>query len=121
MRLTALFAVLLMTLSLTGCPEEGSIEEETILLTIENRSGLQIWYFQYRACGATDEPWIEVIEDDEYLADGSDLSSIDLEPGCYDLYVEDELGCTAENSTDGNLAAGLEFTWTVLDSDFVCP
>ncbi|MCA9488388.1 MAG: hypothetical protein KC621_00650 [Myxococcales bacterium] len=93
--------------------------ERTILLTVENRSGAQLWYFQYSGCGIDD--WFEVIASDEYVPDGADVSSVDLDPGCYELYVEDEYGCWSENDTDGNVKGGFEFTWTVRASDMTCP
>jgi hypothetical protein len=61
-----------------------------------------------------------VIPADVYVADGDSISSRDLPPGCYDLYVEDEFGCWSNNDTDGNLRGGLEFTWTVFPRDLVC-
>ena len=110
---------------LIGCPRAGGddddIVDDKVGLPVENRSGAQLWYFQYRSCGASEDPWIEVIADDEYVANGSDVTSADLTPGCYDLYVEDELACWAENATDGNLAAGLEFIWTVVEANLTCP
>jgi hypothetical protein len=92
--------------------------ERTIALTVENRTGWELWYFQYSDCGAED--WWEVIGETEYVADGDDVSSGDLTPGCYDLYVEDECGCYAYNSTDGNVRAGLEFTWHLTDAQMTC-
>lgn len=83
---------------------------------------MELWVFDYRDCAAADDdPWTFVIADDEFVANGSDISSVDLNPGCYDLYAEDELGCWAENSTDGNLAGGLEFTWTLVETNLTCP
>ena len=124
LRWLLVLTTLAAALALTGCPAgvgDDDDVEDTILLTVENRTGAQLWYFQYRACGASDDAWIEVIEDDEYVANGSDVSSIDLDPGCYDLYVEDEYACSAENSTDGNVAGGDEFIWTVVEANLTCP
>ncbi len=104
---------------LMACGTSDDLIDETILLTVENRCGAQLWYFQYSECGADD--WVEVIASDEYVPDGSDVTSIDLDPGCYDLYVEDEYGCWAENNTDGNVPAGSEFFWTVYEADLNCP
>jgi hypothetical protein len=109
----------LFALLLTACTSsEQRRIEETILLTVVNDTGGQLWYFQYSPCGAED--WVEVIGADEYVANGDPVSSRSLRPGCYDLYVEDEDGCTSYNDTGGNLKAGLEFTWTVRGQDLDC-
>lgn len=110
---------LVPVISLVACTSETQKQiDRTILLTIENRSGADLWYFQYSSCGMDD--WVEVIASDEYVADGDDVSSADLDPGCYELYVEDEYGCWSENDTDGNVKAGFEFTWTLTSSDMSC-
>lgn len=116
-RLLVHVAALSFALLSTGCG--GSEIDDFIDLVIENRTGSQIWIFSYADCGS--DEYTGVIADDEYLADGDDLSAVNLEPGCYDLYVEDELGCFSENSTDGNVAGGIAFTWTVRQSDLTCP
>lgn len=109
----------LFALSAAACTSaEQRRIEETILLTVVNDTGGQLWYFQYSACGADD--WVEVIGADEYVANGDPVSSRSLKPGCYDLFVEDEYGCTAQTDTDGNVAAGLEYTWTVRGQDLDC-
>lgn len=92
--------------------------EETVLLTVENRVGAQLWYFQHAPCGANN--YTDVIASDEFVADGDDVSSRNLDPGCYDLYVEDEFGCFSETDTEGNLAPGIEYTWTVREQDLTC-
>ena len=61
-----------------------------------------------------------MIAGDEYVPDRSVVSSPALYPGCYDLYVEDEWGCSGLGSTGGYLDPGLEFTWTVYAEDLVC-
>lgn len=108
-------------LILSACAQNAvdDLIDETVVLTIENRSGAELWYFQYADCGG--ENRVEVIADDEFVANGSDVSSFSIEPGCYDLFVEDEFACTSTNSTDGNLAGGLEFTWTLVEADLSCP
>ncbi|MCB9683250.1 MAG: hypothetical protein H6733_17425 [Alphaproteobacteria bacterium] len=85
---------------------------------IENRTGNQIWFFSIAACGSS--TWNEVLGADEYLADGTDLESPDLDPGCFDVYVEDELGCAAE--VDGvDVEGGTSWVWTVRAVDLTCP
>ncbi len=106
----------LLFVACTSAAERRS--EETVVLTVLNRTGGELWFFQYSACGADD--WIEVIGADEYVANGDPVSSRSLKPGCYDLYVEDEFGCTAQTDTDGNVGAGLEYTWTVREQDLDC-
>jgi hypothetical protein len=111
-------ALLVISLS-TGCGGAADdLLENSVDLTVENRSGAEIWYFQYSGCG--EDLWTEVIADDEYVANGDDVTAYLLDPGCYDLYVEDEFGCFSGNSTDGNLEGGLVFTWTVTQGDFTC-
>jgi hypothetical protein len=107
-------------LGLAGCGEtEKQRIDRTILLTVENRTGAQLWYFSHADCGS--DEYTGVIASDEFVADGDSVSSGDLEPGCYDLYVEDEFGCFAETSTDGNVEGGQEFTWTAKANDLRCP
>ena len=108
-----------MVLSACGENAVDDLIDETVVLTVENRIGAEMWFFQYSGCGEDD--WIEVIGSTEFVPNGSDVSSVSISPGCYDLYVEDEFECSSTNSTDGNLAGGLEFTWTVTEGDLSCP
>lgn len=104
--------------TVSGCfISEQRDDEGTILLTVENRTGAELWYFQYASCGS--DLWTEVIAADEYVANGSFVSSVDVHSGCYDLYVEDEFGCVSQMST-GEIRGGLEFTWTVYVADLYC-
>ena len=57
----------------------------------------------------------------KYVPDGANVSSGELTPGCYDLYVETEYGCGADSTTAEEVAGGLEFTWTVTPSELTCP
>lgn len=118
MRVATALVASLTFLAACGETEKNRIER-TILLTVENRTGAQLWFFSYADCGS--DNYVGVIASDEYVADGDDVSSPDLEPGCYDLYIEDEFGCFSDNSTDGNVAGGLEFTWTAKANDLICP
>lgn len=86
---------------------------------MENFTGAELWHFQVSDCGAED--WFEVIAADEYVPDGGTVSTYDLLPGCYDLYVEDEYACFGQTSTRGVIEGGLEFVWTVTPSDLACP
>lgn len=119
-------SALLGVVVLSGCPvgggggDDDDDVEDTIILTIENRTGAQLWNFQYRECGAALGDGTEVIDQSEFVANGSDVSSVELDPGCYDIYVQDEFACWAENSTDGNIAGGNEFTWTVVEANLTC-
>ena len=54
------------------------------------------------------------------MADGDDIGTGNLTPGCYEMYVEDERGCTSTNDTGGNLEEGLVFFWTVYGTDLNC-
>ena len=103
---------------LSACSNSSDIEDY-IDLVVENRTGAQLWYFSYVDCGS--DGFTGVIASDEYVADGSDVTAFDLDPGCYDLYVEDEFGCFTENSTDGNVEGGMAFIWTVTENDLTCP
>ncbi len=101
-----------------GCFVSGSSGDEgTVILTVENRSGADLWHFQYAGCGSNQ--WTEVIGADEYVPDGGFVTSADLYPGCYDLYVEDEFGCVSQTSA-GDVGGGLEFTWTLYATDLYC-
>ena len=108
-----------LTVASAGC---GGAEQErierTITLTADNRTGWPLYYFQYSDCGAED--WWEVIPEAVYIADGDTVSERNLPPGCYDLYAEDECGCFAYFSTDGNVAGGMEFTWKLTEAQFTC-
>lgn len=105
---------------LGGCQskEERRIEE-SIELIVENMTNAQLWYFSYADCGSDD--YTGVIGSDEYVADGDDVSSGNLRPGCYRLYIEDEYGCFSNNNTDGNIEPGLAFIWTAKANDMRCP
>jgi len=115
---------LLAAAALAGCPVVGGDDdddvENTIILTVENRTGAQLWNFQYRDCGTDLSAGTEVIDQTTFVANGDDVSTGELEPGCYDLYVQDEFACWSENSTDGNIEGGMEFTWTVVEADLTC-
>ena len=93
------------------------MDQGSVLLTVENQTGAELWYFQYASCGSS--AWTEVIASDAYVPNGAFISSVDLYPGCYDLYVEDEYGCVSQTSA-GSLSGGLEFTWTVYAADMYC-
>jgi hypothetical protein len=118
MRITTALLLCLAALSACGETEKQRIDR-TILLTVENRTGAQLWYVSYADCGS--DNYAGLLYSDEYLADGDDISSDELEPGCYDLYIEDEFGCFSDNTTDGNLPGGQEFTWTAKANDLTCP
>lgn len=105
-------------LSLLGAAVGCTSGSDTVILTVENRCGAELWYLDYAECGSDD--WYFVIASDEYVPDGADASSVDLSPGCFDAYVEDEFACWAQSST-GNVAGGYEWTWTVLEDDLTCP
>ena len=107
--------------SLVACnsePEE-SWSDKKIVLTVENRTAAQLWYFSYAPCGT--DNYKGVIASDEYVAAGDDVSSPYLNPGCYDLFIEDQYGCYATTTTDGNVRAGFEFIWTARVVDLTCP
>ena len=118
MRVGAALVACLTALAACGETEKQQLER-TILLTVENRTGAQLWFFSYADCGS--ENYEGVIAGDEYVADGDDVSSPDLEPGCYDLYIEDEFGCFSDHTTDGNVPGGQEFLWTAKANDLTCP
>ncbi len=92
--------------------------EDAVQVRIENDTGDEIWVFDYRECGTS--TWTFVIDSDEYLAPGDSATSGLLDPGCFELRVEDENGCTSEHDTGGNLDPGLIFTWTVRGQDMNC-
>jgi hypothetical protein len=100
-----------------GCSGDD-LDVTTVDLVVENRTGAELWFFQYSDCGA--DAWTEVIADDEYVANGDDVGAYYLDAGCYDLYIEDENGCSASNSS-GSMGGGLVFTWTALADDLTCP
>lgn len=97
---------------------DDSDVDETVELAIENESGFDLWHFRYAACGS--DSWSAVIASDEFTPNGATVSSGSLTPGCYDLYVEDERGCSATHDTGGNVEAGLRFTWTILVDTLAC-
>ncbi|MBA2322255.1 MAG: hypothetical protein H0V89_14015 [Deltaproteobacteria bacterium] len=108
----------LALLVIGGCASAAEREaRRSVLLTVENRAGAGLYFFQHAPCGSDD--WTDVIASDEFLPDGEDLSTGNLEPGCYDLYVEDEFACSAEN-TSGEREEGTAFIWTVEETDLVC-
>jgi hypothetical protein len=110
-------AVVLFLLAACTSAEQDRISR-TVVLTVENETGGQMWEFDYRECGSSQ--WFYVIDSDEYVANGDPVSTRELSPGCYELYVEDEYGCYADTDTDGNVKGGQEFTWTVRGADMVC-
>ena len=110
----------MVALATVACTSPAEKEfDTTILLTVENRTGAQLWYFSYADCGSED--YTGLLASDEYLADGDDLSSGNLPPGCYDLYIEDEFGCFSSTTTEGNVEGGQEYTWTAQMNDLRCP
>lgn len=88
-------------------------------LVVENRVGAELWYFDYAACGT--EQWFEALDWDEVVDHGDDAEARNLDPGCYELYVEDEWGCWAFHDTGGNVEGGDAFYWTVKERDLYCP
>lgn len=111
-------AVLLVAATLSvGCTNKRMLED-FIDLTVENQSNAQLWYFNYADCGS--DRYTAVIASDEYVADGDSVSAYGINPGCYDLYVEDEYGCYADNSTDTNVEGGMVFTWTITEDQLFC-
>jgi len=92
--------------------------DRTITLTVDNQTGNQLWVFDYTGCGEDD--WYYVIASDEYVANGDKVSERNLDPGCYEIFVEDEEGCYAETDT-GNVRGGQKYTWTLRSDDLYCP
>ncbi len=101
-----------------ACTTYEDTVDETIGLVVDNQTGNQLWVFDYRGCGESD--WYYVIASDEYVANGDKVAERGIEPGCYEIYVEDEEGCTYESDTDGNVKAGRQITWTVRSDDLWC-
>ncbi len=112
--------LLAMLFGLSACGQSmiDELNAETVDLKIENRTSENLYYFAYADCGANN--WIHVIDDDKFVASFDDITERFLDPGCYDLYVETESGCWAENSTDQNVDPGFIFTWTITDDSMNC-
>lgn len=112
--------LLIAMICVTACgPDEyDEFAEDAVQLAIENNTGAEMWWFDYRQCGTSS--WTPVIDSDEYLAPGDSTASGLLDPGCYELRVEDENGCTSSTDTGGNLEPGIVYTWTVRNQDMDC-
>jgi hypothetical protein len=108
-------------LALGACDSasDSSWTDKKVRLIVENRTGAQLWYFSYAPCGTNN--YKGVIASDEYVAAGDTVSSPYLKPGCYALFIEDQYGCYADTTTDGNVRAGWEFIWTARANDLTCP
>lgn len=109
----AIFALLSSLLFGCGSGDDGYYYEDDVdyaVLKIENRSDSNLTEFLFSNCGR--EEWTRVIMNGGETHPGSD-TAVEVQPGCYDIYLEDEYGCYILEPGEASLAAGIMLTLTV--------